>query len=85
MYCRPQEVSEELTSLGKQAVDALGLDFGAVDIILGADGRYSVLECNSAPGVESPRQAITSLVNHIERWARNGFKRRNGEVDGEPR
>lgn len=78
-----REGFDEARELGVRAVDALGLDFGAADIILGIDGRFYVLEVNSAPGVQSPRQALTSLVNHIERWARNGFKRRNG--DGESR
>jgi hypothetical protein len=34
------------------AVDALGLDFGAVDIILDKSGLYYVLEINTAPGLE---------------------------------
>jgi len=38
-----------LSELGKQAVKAIGYDFGAVDIILGKDGKFYVLEINSAP------------------------------------
>lgn len=34
------------------AVDCLGLDFGAVDIILGNDGAYYVLEVNTACGLQ---------------------------------
>lgn len=34
------------------AVDCLGLDFGAVDIILGNDGNYYVLEVNTACGLQ---------------------------------
>jgi hypothetical protein len=34
------------------------------------------LEVNSAPGVEGRRQGITSLVNHIEAWAKGGFRER---------
>jgi glutathione synthase/RimK-type ligase-like ATP-grasp enzyme len=38
-----------------QAVSTLGLDFGAVDIIVGKrDGNPYVLEVNTAPGIESP-------------------------------
>ncbi len=38
-----------------KAVAALGLDFGAVDIIVGKrDGLPYVLEVNTAPGIESP-------------------------------
>lgn len=38
-----------------KATQALGLDFGAVDCIVGrGDGRLYVLELNTAPGLESP-------------------------------
>jgi hypothetical protein len=79
IFRRPDEIPEALKQLARQAVDAVGLDFGAVDLLTDRSGRGYVLEINSAPGTEGPRQGITSLVNHIERWARNGFKRRNGE------
>lgn len=79
VFRRPEELSENLRQLARDSVDAVGLDFGAVDIIQDSRGRGFVLEVNSAPGQEGPRQGITSLVNHIERWARGGFRRRNGE------
>jgi hypothetical protein len=79
IFQRPEQVAENLRELARQAVDAVGLDFGAVDLIVDRQGRGYVLEVNSAPGVEGPRQGMTSLVNHIETWARRGFKRRNGE------
>jgi hypothetical protein len=75
-FVHQNEVPKPLKALGVSAVDALGLDFGAVDIIQGNDDRYYVLEVNSAPGVEGRRQGITSLVNHIEAWAKGGFKER---------
>ena len=75
----PGEIPDAVKELARQAVNAVGLDFGAVDLLTDRQGRGCILEINSAPGVEGPRQGITSLVNHIERWARNGFKRRNGE------
>jgi len=81
IYRRKAEAPPPLYDLGPRAVDALGLDFGAADIIQGNDGNFYVLEINTAPGTEGPRQALTSLVNHIEKWARNGFKRRNGDVE----
>lgn len=39
-------------AIAKAAIEALGLDFGAVDIGLKADGTLIVLEVNRAPGVE---------------------------------
>lgn len=81
-FVHPTQAPEPLKALGCAAIDALGLDFGAADIILGNDTRYYVLECNTAPGVEGPRQALMSLVGHIEKWAKGGFKRRNGEERG---
>lgn len=79
-FIHPDDASGELKTLGAKAIEALDLDFGAADIILGTDGKYYVLEVNTAPGVEGRRQGMTSLVNHIEKWANNGFKPRNGEV-----
>jgi hypothetical protein len=79
IFRRPEEIPDQLKELARLAVDAVGLDYGAVDMLTDRQGRGYVLEINSAPGVEGPRQGMTSLVNHIERWARNGFKRRNGE------
>jgi RimK-like ATP-grasp domain len=75
-FVRPEEAADKLKNLAIDAVAALGLDFGAVDVILGMDNRYYVLEVNTAPGVEGRRQGMTSLVNCIDRWARNGFKAR---------
>jgi hypothetical protein len=41
-----------MRDIAKRAVEALGLDFGAVDIGKKADGTLIVLEVNRAPGVE---------------------------------
>lgn len=35
-----------------QAVELAGLDFGAVDVIVGDDGRPYILEVNTAPGLQ---------------------------------
>jgi RimK-like ATP-grasp domain len=75
-FVQPEEVSAKLRNISIAAVEALDLDFGAVDVILGTDRWFYVLEVNTAPGVEGRRQGITSLVNCIERWAKNGFKER---------
>ena len=79
-FLHPEAAPKALKGLGAAAVDALGLDFGAVDIIEGHDGRFYCLEVNTAPGVEGPRWGLTSLARHIELWAQGGYKRRNGEA-----
>lgn len=50
-----EDVSEEVRSVAINSVAALGLDFGAVDLILGRDDLMAyALEVNSAPGLASP-------------------------------
>jgi len=72
-----RNASQALKTLAINAVDALDLDFGGVDIILGVDRRYYVLEVNTAPGTQGePRQGLTSLVEKIQWWAENGFPER---------
>lgn len=46
---REERLPATVRYLAIQAVEALGLTFGAVDIILGEDGRWYVLEVNTAP------------------------------------
>ena len=76
-----ESIPEEAKTLGARAVDALGLDFGASDILLGKDGQFYVLEVNSAPGVESgERQVIQGLADKIAYWATHDFPRRNGDT-----
>lgn len=60
----------EVRQLGIRAVQALGLDFGAVDIVF-ADGIAYVLEVNTAPGLSG-----TTLVNYA-----NAFLRYMGQSD----
>ena len=46
---------KECEQLAVSAVNALGLDFGAVDLITSLkEGKPYVLEVNTAPGIESP-------------------------------
>ena len=64
----------------RYAVDALKLDFGAVDVLAGEDGRAYVLEVNTAPGVEGPgRFAIQNLADKIARWVERGYPRRRND------
>lgn len=78
-FRHPDTVAKDLKAIGVAAVEAMGLDFGAVDIIKGTDNQYYVLEINTAPGVEGPRWGLSSLVNHIEKWVQGGYKKRKGE------
>src|SRR5258708_6817451 len=56
------------------AVRAKSLDFGAVDILKGKDGKFYTLEVNTAPGVEGPgRMVIQSLARHIAEWEKKGY------------
>lgn len=48
------------------AVATLGLDFGAVDLILGEDRQYYILEVNTAPGLTT-RNSIESYGNALAR------------------
>jgi len=59
---------DRVEELARNAVSALGLDFGAVDIIMDPEGDVYVLEINSAPGLgntetmEAYVNAFNSLV-----------------------
>lgn len=73
-------VPEGIREIAAQATEALGLDFGAVDILRGVDGKLYVLELNTAPGAESTdRAGLKSLAGKISRWVELGMPRRNGD------
>jgi len=55
---------ERVEDLAKAAITALGLDFGAVDIIMGSGGDVYVLEVNTAPGLGNT-QTLEAYVNAI--------------------
>ena len=48
----------KLAELGKKAKNALGYDFGSVDIILGNDNKFYVLEVNSGSKLNKKRRII---------------------------
>lgn len=54
-------------ALAISATSALGLDFGAVDIIQDKKGNYLVLEINTAPGLEG--QTIDSYAKAFRKYA----------------
>ena len=57
---------ESMRVLAVKAVEALGLQFGAVDLGKTVDGRVLVLEVNRAPGLENG--SVTAYVNAIQQW-----------------
>jgi predicted ATP-grasp superfamily ATP-dependent carboligase len=66
----PASVREALGELAINAIKAIGLDFGAVDIIRGMDNNIYVLEINTAPGMEGTTyekyiDALTKLSQKI--------------------
>lgn len=58
---------ERVEELAIDAVAALGLDFGAVDIIMDENGDVFVLEINSAPGISNTEtsQAYTAAFKSL--------------------
>lgn len=50
--------TETLNSIGKKVIQSLDLDFGAIDIILGEDGEFYVLEVNTAPRLNRRRRIL---------------------------
>lgn len=70
-------VPDALKQIGRNAISALELDFGAIDVLLGTDGRYYVLEVNTAPRIENERRTCgLRLVKQIEKWVATGFPAR---------
>jgi hypothetical protein len=73
-------VNREVVELARQSLDALGWDFGAVDVLMGNDGRPYILEANSAPGVSAETSfVLNSLADKIANWAQRGFRPRRQE------
>lgn len=64
-----------VTEQAIMALMALGLDFGAVDLLLGKDGRVYVLEVNTAPGaLKSHAEAtVAKLADRITSWVKEGY------------
>jgi len=58
---------ERIEDLAIEAISALGLDFGAVDIIMDNEGDVFVLEVNSAPGLGNTDtlDAYVSVFNEM--------------------
>ena len=56
-------LTDKLRDIAVKAVEALGLDFGAVDIMETKKGNVCVLEVNCAPGLEG-----TTLDKYVEQF-----------------
>lgn len=62
-------VPEGLREVAKKAVESVGYLFGAVDILLGKDGKLYVLEVNSAPSMRDG-ETLRAYVEAIKKWAK---------------
>lgn len=69
---RDEEGAAKAEAEAKKAVAAIGLDFGAVDVIIGRDdGLAYVLEVNTAPGLEAEATLdfyATNIINAYNNW-----------------
>jgi carbamoylphosphate synthase large subunit len=59
-------VSDETKAEAIKAVKALGLDFGAVDVVINSKGKPVVLEVNTAPGIMGT--TLTRYKEAIKEW-----------------
>ena len=59
-------VTDRHRSVAKSALEALGLDFGAVDIGERPDGSVVVFEVNRAPGIEG--NSVATYARYIREW-----------------
>lgn len=66
------EVSDNVVRTSIQAVQAIGLDTGGVDIMQAEDGTVAVLEINTAPSISTPymRDRYARLFNQIAKHRR---------------
>jgi D-alanine-D-alanine ligase len=68
MYPADFHHKQSLRRVAKAAVAALGLDFGAVDIIF-KDGSFYVLEVNTAPSLTSQSDVLSRYVKAFKQNA----------------
>ena len=73
---RVAEREKGLEELSKKAMEAVGLNFGAIDIVRDMDNNLFVLEINTAPGIEGITvdkfaEAIKAFANTMPAIERN--------------
>ena len=70
VFCRENiKVPDEIIAISEQALHALNLDFGAVDIGWHEKYGLSLFEINTAPGIEG--QTLTNYVEMFRRYLHN--------------
>jgi hypothetical protein len=82
-YMDSRNVPADLRTIAAKAVHVMGLDFGGVDILLGKDGQYRVLEVNSASGANSDKAVgLVKLADSIAKWVQLGFPEQSKKFTG---
>ncbi len=67
--CQVNQVNTQTLRAGLDAVKALGLDFGAVDVLYNSSTQVAtVLEVNTAPGLEPNSTILEAYVTNIKEW-----------------
>lgn len=57
-----------------QSLNAVGLDIGACDVKIAKDGRYSIIEINSAPSIaDGTAVAYSNELEKIAKWKKNNL------------
>lgn len=77
---RLNNVANALKNAAVKAVEVTGLDFGAVDCAMSADGQPFIIEINSGPGLQGTAlqkyiDAFTDKINEIENPAPSKMKK----------
>ena len=53
-YNNAERIPNDIQNIAIQAIQAIGLDFGAVDVLKSINNNFYVLEVNTAPGLVTP-------------------------------
>lgn len=64
-------ISSRLKDMCVKSFEAMNLDFGAIDAILGEDRRFYLLEINTAPGLND--DSASKYAKHMVDWLNNNY------------